>query len=272
MPSPFPGMDPYLEHPARWPGVHLRLIAQLEEDLNEKLRPRYYASAEERVYLSDESDPGRSMIVPDVLITAGASRRAGHTAAGQESSAVGTIEPVDVTTLIDEEIHEAYLEIVDAEERTAVCIIEILSPTNKVPGSAGRESYLNKRREVVRSTSHLVEIDLLRMGSGVVLRERLQPHDYLVTVSRKVNGNSRTKAWPIPLVKPLPVIPIPLRDRDPDCMLNLQKIMNSVYQRGAFDLKIDYTRDPVPPLNPEQAAWAREILQNRPPAGLLQQS
>jgi hypothetical protein len=29
MPSPFPGMDPYLENPEFWPGVHNRLIVAI---------------------------------------------------------------------------------------------------------------------------------------------------------------------------------------------------------------------------------------------------
>ncbi|MCK4452049.1 MAG: DUF4058 family protein [Anaerolineae bacterium] len=29
MPSPFPGMDPYLEYPVRWPDVHHSLITYI---------------------------------------------------------------------------------------------------------------------------------------------------------------------------------------------------------------------------------------------------
>ena len=53
MPSPFPGMDPYLEHPALWPDVHNRLIAALGDALAPAVCPRYYVALEERTYLDD---------------------------------------------------------------------------------------------------------------------------------------------------------------------------------------------------------------------------
>ena len=65
MPSPFPGMDPYLEEPGLWPDVHHNLITFAARFLTQQLRPKYYARVEERVYISDENDPGRRVIVPD---------------------------------------------------------------------------------------------------------------------------------------------------------------------------------------------------------------
>jgi hypothetical protein len=76
---------------------------------------------------------------------------------------VAVAEPIVMTTLIDDEVHEARLEVVDRLDRSVVTVIEILSPTNKIPGSRGRRSY-QKRREVMQSPSHLVEIDLLNIG------------------------------------------------------------------------------------------------------------
>ena len=48
MPSPFPGMDPYLERASLWPNVHNSLIIALRDDLASRLRPRYYVAVEER--------------------------------------------------------------------------------------------------------------------------------------------------------------------------------------------------------------------------------
>src|SRR4030095_15443358 len=56
MQSPFPGMDPYLEHPALWPDVHNRLIAALANDVSERVAPRYYVGLERRTYLLKEAD------------------------------------------------------------------------------------------------------------------------------------------------------------------------------------------------------------------------
>ena len=69
MPSPFPGMDPYLEAPETWNDFHHELMSSIRESLNKAFRPNYHAMVEERVYISDEADPGRKWIVPDVYVT-----------------------------------------------------------------------------------------------------------------------------------------------------------------------------------------------------------
>lgn len=57
MPSPFPGMDPYLESPHLWPDVHHGLITEIQHFLNPRLRPNYFARVELRVYIvSDEAN------------------------------------------------------------------------------------------------------------------------------------------------------------------------------------------------------------------------
>src|ERR1700692_584241 len=76
MPSPFPGMDPYLESPVIWPDVHHELISEIQAALNPHLRPRYVARVELRVYISDDDDPGRQALVPDVGVENGPTREA----------------------------------------------------------------------------------------------------------------------------------------------------------------------------------------------------
>lgn len=68
MPSPFPGMAPYLEDPSGWMGFRNAMTVEMMAALNRLLMPAYYADIEERVYISDESDPGRKVIVPDARI------------------------------------------------------------------------------------------------------------------------------------------------------------------------------------------------------------
>lgn len=258
MPSPFPGMDPYLEDPALWPSVHHLLISEMMAELNRQLRPKYFANIEERVYLSDEDDPGRDYVIPDVHIVRHHASSSKGNASLPGSAAV--IEPIDVTTLIEDEIHEPRIEIVDRQNRSVVTVIEILSPTSKLSGSYGRESYQSKRHEVMSSSSHLIEIDLLRAGIRIYIRERIAPYDYIVHVSRADGSIPRgTKAWAIPFGLPLPTIPVPLKGEDPDGRIDLQRLLETAYERGAFDLKIDYTREPVPALTAEQAEWARQL-------------
>jgi hypothetical protein len=262
MPSPFPGMDPYLEDPHSWPGVHLLLIATYAELLNTQLRPRYVAGIEERVYLVADDDPGREQErVPDLWIerrnSGKAKPRKQHTNGG-----VAVAEPLVVTTLRNEERHERRVEIRTTGTRELVTVIELLSPSNKVPGAEGRKSFLAKQREVTSSDAHWVEIDLLRHGASLDFRPRLAPHEYFVHVS-PVGLRPKGRVWPIRLQGPLPAIGIPLRDPDPDASLDLQRALDMVYDRGAYDLKLDYTRPPVPPLPPALAKWADKLLKQQ---------
>ena len=263
MPSPFPGMDPYLEEPGFWPDVHHELISNVRAELNVQLQPKYFARLEDRVYLSDETDPGRDhFVVPDVRVIARADRPAASRTAGAEPVAVADdVQPIEVSTLAEDELHETFIEVIDRADRSVVAVIEVLSPTNKVAGSSGRRSYLDKRHEVMRSPTHLVEIDLLRTGAPIFVRQSLPPHEYLAHVSRaRADGRRRATVWPIPLRCRLPIVPVPLRNGDPDARIDIQATLAVAYERGAYGLDVDYTRDPVPPLTAEQAAWARQVV------------
>jgi hypothetical protein len=254
-------MDPYLENPVLWPGFHLGLIADLQAELNRQLRPKYIARVEERIYVSDENDTGRLVMIPDLRVFPHESNAGVQRPNKSAGSSTSVIEPIEVTTFLDDEIHEARLEVIDTEYRSVVTVIEILSPTNKVQGSRGQESYQKKRAEVMRSPSHLVEIDLLRAGAGIFIPDPIPPHEYLVHVSRaKANGGRRATVWPIPVTKPLPTIPIPLRGKDPDAMVDLQKVFATAYERGAYDVDLDYTRGAIPPLPAEHAEWAQRTI------------
>jgi hypothetical protein len=48
MPSPFPGMDPYLEAPDIWPDFHDALAGEISSELNRTLPRPYYARLEMR--------------------------------------------------------------------------------------------------------------------------------------------------------------------------------------------------------------------------------
>ena len=258
MPSPFPGMDPFLEAPGLWPDVHARLIGIASEFLGKQFRPKYYVRVEERVYISDENDPGRTVMVPDLRIAFrpgyGGTRFTRRGLGGRRRQA----ERGD--TLIEEEIHESYIEIIDRTERLVVTVIEIFSPTNKFAGSRGRESYEAKRPDFMRSPSHLVEIDLLRRGEPIPVNGGIPPHEYLVHIFR---SGRRPKAtlWPIRLSQHLPPIKVPLKPDEGDAVLDLQAVLDTAYDRAGYDLEMDYKADPVPPLEPEWNQWAaRRVL------------
>ena len=261
MPSPFPGMDPYLEAPHRWPGVHTLLIYAIAEMLNRQLVPRYVTEIEERVYLTPDDDPAEDLHrVPDLWLQR---RTRGKAKPGNRlNGGVAVSEPLVVTTLSEIEHHERRVELWALDTRELVTVIEILSPSNKVTGSEGRKSFLAKRREVTSSPVHWVEIDLLRRGVTLDLRKRLDPHEYFVHVS-PVELRPKGRVWPIRIRDRLPAVAIPLRAPDPDTPLDLQQALDLVYDRGAYEVKLDYMKEADPPLPPDLARWANKLLKQK---------
>ena len=262
MPSPFPGMDPYLEDPTLWPDVHHELISEIRARLNLQLRPKYVAAIEMRVYISDDDDAGRRVMVPDVRIERTKKKQlAGH---GNHSSLATTIEAPVTIKLLNDEIEEAYIEIREPLGGRLVAIIEVLSPTNKVPGfRPGRASFMAKRRDVMKSPVHSVEIDLLRSGKPASLnKELLAKCDYRIIVSRG-SGHADAGCWCLSVREPLPTVGIPLKSNDPDVPLDLGAVLQSAYDRGAWDLHLDYSKPPSVPLPSGDVRWANKLLRRK---------
>ncbi|MBI3408853.1 MAG: DUF4058 family protein [Planctomycetes bacterium] len=262
MASPFPGMDPYLESPQLWPDVHHGLISEMQAALNPALRPRYVARVELRVYISDDDDPGREVIIPDVRITKTKRKSERKPKKAKTDSALALVEPLTVPLLLDDEIEEARLEIRQHQSGSLVTVIEVLSPTNKIRGSRGRASFMEKRREILASAVHWVEIDLLRAGQPSVTHPPLVPSDYRLLISR-AGEHGQARYWPFSIRQVLPEIDIPLRGKGEHVPLDLAALLNAVYVRGAYDLSIDYRKEPEPPLRPTDAAWADRLLRSK---------
>lgn len=257
MPSPFPGMDPYLEDPAIWRDVHHEMISEIRRRLAPSLRPRFITRIKERVYVSTDRDPGRKVIVPDINVVYSSLE---PYVPAEQSGTYGTeCEPFIATTLIDDEIREPYLTILDSQSREVITVIEVLSPTNKFPNAEGQKQYLEKRRDVMLSQAHLVEIDLLRAGDRIACHPELPPCDYVIHISLK---RQRPKAflWGGQLPQPLPSIPVPLREDAGDVPVDLQAALTSIYDRAHYDRSIDYTKPPRPPLTDKQQTWIETVL------------
>lgn len=256
MPSPFPGMDPYLENPSWWSNLHLLLISSANALLKPILRPRgYLVSIGERVWVTE---PGRP-VYPDVAIV----ERPKFTPAS--SAAVRTLEadaPVVVRTF-DVEVHEPYLEIIDAAGGHLVTGIEFLSPANKA-GGEGQDLYLRKQRETLRSGANLVEVDLLRHGRHTVavpahLLSAQPEWDYLVSVARAGHWGEY-ETYPVPLQSKLPRVGIPLKSGEADVVLDLQAVFSRAYDEGPFADRIDYAEAPYGRMSVENAKWCEEVL------------
>lgn len=251
MPSPFPGMDPYLEG-SLWMSVHAQLTAEIARQLAPKLRPRYLALTSERVVLefSDANGATASSFYSDIAVARGA--RQEPTMGG---TAIATA-PIRLQTVVPIEVPCVSVEIRDTAERRLVAVIEVLSPTNK---KAGREEYLAKRHHLLLTPTHLLEIDLLHEGRRPPMREQLPNAPYFVFLSR---GDQRpfTDVWPIRLQDSLPEVPVPLLPGDPDVALDLQQALSRVYDSIGYDLAINYREPPPVRLPPDDALWVERLL------------
>ena len=261
MSSPFPGMDPYLEHPELWPGVHLFLISNLAQLLSPQLRPKYFVSVEVRMYEINDTE---SLLVglPDVSVLAKKSQiNKSNSTESQVTATVTPTKPTTVTLPIPITIRQGYLEIQEVATKEVVTAIEILSPTNKRTGK-GREIYLEKRETVLASLTNFIEIDLLRYGQQMpILNQQVQSH-YRILVSRK---KQRPKAdlYAFNIQNKIPEFPLPLRPEDTEIIIDLQTLLTNIYDIGGYDLKIDYSQQPVPELLEDDAIWVDSWLRQQ---------
>ncbi len=262
MPSPFPGMDPYLEDPASWQDFHQRLITYIADALQPEVRPRYHARIGERLYVVQA---GRG-IYPDVFLIQ--RPRGGGISAGAAVLAPDT--PVRVS-LPPDEVRQVFVEIVDlARGDQVVTIIEVLSPANKTPGK-DNDQYRRKQQDVLASPANLVEIDLLREGLHTIAMPAdymilLEPWHYAVSISRAAK-REEGEVYPISLRQRLPRIGIPLTAPDPDALLDLQAVFERCYDNGAYGDLVDYSRPPKFPLGENDAAWMDELLKEKSARG-----
>jgi hypothetical protein len=256
MSNPFPGMDPYLEGPL-WSTFHNSLIEEIARQLTPKLRPKYRARSAERIVVAalDPIEMGSFRpSLPDVGVF------------GRPDVGSGPIETpssavVDAPLILElaqtEESFQTLVEIRTASGDQLVTAIELLSPSNKRGAGAGE--FQQKRSELLASAAHYLEVDLLRIGERFSVTTILPSAPYFVFLSR-AGRRPYVEAWSIALDAQLPVVPIPLADRDPDIHLDLDLAFRTVYDLYEYDRDIDYSQRLVVELSSEQQAWVDERL------------
>lgn len=261
MPSPFPGMDPYLEG-YLWPDVHNALAGKIRQLLAPLLRPRYTARL--AIYLVEDTAPEGDIgiLYPDVEIllaraaeTPPAPLPPAATAAPQGGA--GVAAPLTVPLVSPVEVQLVTVEIHDTAQNRLVTSIEILSPVNKrEPGLA---PYRQKRWRLYQAGVHLIEIDLLRRGARPFAHPRIPAAPYAIALTR---AQARTMTvWPAGLRERLPSIPVPLNPPDDDVPLDLAIALSTIYDEAAYDLSINYRQPPPPPpLADSDSQWLRELL------------
>lgn len=254
MPSPFPGMDPYIEGQI-WKDFHGAFLYELRTELVRQVRPGYEVLAQEDVYVEYAEERGRRTIEPDLLIggTAARASRGGTDLVTPVASV-----PIPLPALALEEERHTFLEIRRLPGRRLVTVVELLSPTNKQPGDKARDRYLEKRRDIQASNVHLVEIDLLRGGARLPMEAPLPAAAYYLLVSCW-ERRPIADVTPLALRAPLPPLPVPLLDEDA-AWVDLQSVFSSVYERAGYDYILDYTTPVVPPLEEGDALWAETCV------------
>jgi hypothetical protein len=249
-------MDPYLEDPIEWPDVHVRLIVQMSRLLAERVAPHFIVRVEQRVTLVDLADGERRVIIPDTYVAEAPD-------ASRYSTASATISASRVIAVLeDPAVHEHYIDIYDARNRAIVATLELLSPANKTAGPS-RTAFLNKRRAVMASPAHWIEIDLLRDGERP--REVRGLSDYYALLKRGetgVRGEQPREGWFADIRDRLPTIAVPLRPPFADVPLDLQAALDAAYAEARYADQLDYDGPPPPPaLKPADDIWARAQAQ-----------
>lgn len=204
MPSPFPGMDPFVEN-QEWEDFHSRFNSVLAELLSPAIEPDYFVRV----------------------------RR-----------------------------HKTYSVIRHRETMDVVTVIELLSLSNKCANGTGRREYLAKREELLASSSHLVEIDLIRGGERLPMAESLPNAEYYAVISR-ANRRPVASVYGWTVRQTLPTIPIPLRLGDEDSYVDLQAAFAIVYDRARYNLSVNYHETLEPEPDSELSLWLREVIQSR---------
>jgi hypothetical protein len=268
MRSPFPGMDPYIETIGSWEDFHLDLIAEIKGSISAQLPERYVVRAGERSYviLSARGVEDEFLTQPEIGVAQlsrapqDSGKSSGGTATAVLEAPPGRPAPITMRALIETEHREGFLEIREVHpERKLVTCIEILSPSNKRPGTPGWLQYTRKRQAYLEGAAHFVEIDLLRRGRRLPMADEWPDSPYYLLVSRKQEA-PRSTVWHVHYLYPLQPIPIPLAPPDPDIILDLQPLVEAVYARSHYDRDIDYSRPLDPPLSAAESEWLQQRL------------
>ncbi|MBI4671611.1 MAG: DUF4058 family protein [Chloroflexi bacterium] len=261
MPSPFPGMDPFLEG-YLWPDVHQALASKIREVLAPQIRPKYVARLEVTVVQDAGAEAEVGVMYPGVQVLR--TKHAREAVAPYETRQTrrarfdGANIVAPLTLPLHVEYRQVNVQIRDAGKNKLVTSIEILSPVNK--REPGVTKYRKKWQRLYKAGVNLLEIDLLRRGLRFWEYKRMIESPYVISLVRA--KMERVEVWPLTLQDHLPVVPVPLLQPDLPVALDLQQVLDAIYDIAAYELTLDYDAEPPPPeLSPHDKAWVRKLLQ-----------
>lgn len=243
MASPFPGMDPYIEECELWGDFHSHLIALIKSTLAEHLPQRYVVRGDYRTYNAVYRT--REEVPDPHLIPCWSARDR---------------NPIAMTAVIVDEHREPFVNIIEVgPEKRIVTRIEVLRPANKRKNSASWELYTRTWEDLLLARVNLVEIDLLRGGERMPMLDAWPDCPYTLLVARAHRAD-HCQVWKGDFRTRLPIIPVPLSSPDADLALDLQPLIEAIYQVSRYAQSIDYTRPLTLPLKDEDAAWLADRL------------
>jgi Protein of unknown function (DUF4058) len=259
VPSPFPGMDPWLESASLWPDFHQQLAVSLRHVLWPLLPERYFVKVLHRRVTDLVTPEELGVVLPDAKVLE--RPRAPRQTRPRAGTATVTT-PVDVQLALSLPGRQHYLQIVEKEDERVVTAIEILSPSNKRAGTRDRARYLRKRDAYLASTIHFLEIDLIRGGERWPAGREPRA-EYRVVLSR-AGARPAAQVWPVGLRDHLPVVPIPLSGTDPDVALDLQSVFDHAYDDAGYRRFVPHEQaPPEPTLSKKDLRWARGRIASR---------
>lgn len=226
MPSPFPGMDPFLEDPKAWPTFHHQLVAALYQLLLPGLVDRYRARVVGRAYTSET--------------------------------------PL-FTSIVREQHTEEYIEVRARSDGRLITLVDVVSPANRTT-PAGRAAYLATRSGAAVAQAGAVEVDLVTQGRPTLdfSRDGLPEYDYAVVVTRGA-APDRYEIYTATVQKRLPKFKLPLAADDRDTVVDLQIAVARAYDQGAFGKQLDYA-GPLPvdvKLSADARTWTEGWLKQQ---------
>jgi len=231
MPSPFPGMDPYLEAPDQWVSFHGRFITVLDEMLRPLVRPFYQVRQQEAV-------------TPPTIIRArfpdAIRQRYLEIIDSTSRVVVAVIEVLSPTNKPGTGAEEFDRKRQDAMASPVHWLeIDLLRAGERFQYVAGWSDY------------------------AVVLKRGLPPDH------QPVGGDDELEVWYFGVRDPLPVVAVPLRPPHADVALDLGAVLATAYERH-YEGDIDYDApSPLPPLNPADLAWSEEHVRRWRERGVI---
>jgi hypothetical protein len=252
MPCPFPGMDPYLEVPPYWSDFSPAFLTAIRNQLIPRVIPTYDVRLEEYLVLEHDDLPSHR-VKPDIVVSSKWE---------SEGGAIQTLAMPQTATTIDLEypdfdpLTQRRLVLTHRGSGKVVTVLELLSPVNKTPGRDGIESYERKREELLTTSCHLIELDLLRSGERLPIKGNMPAGDYFAYIGRSERRPScQIIGWGWQSV--LPPIPMPLLPEDGEMQIDLAAAFRDAYEPAYYDRRLPYESTLRPPLTIEELAWIK---------------